>query len=134
MTLNQNLYEKNLLAAEAQKAYLPNGVVGKLGGLDFVFPSEGSANFNRDFVGASNKALLGFGGHSIARSALVLGVTGVCFIGLLKGGTVAVDAVVAFQQSGAKLASIVPDSWEWGSSVVSTETADAPALTSSPDK
>ena len=45
-----------------------------------------------------------------------------------------VDAVVAFQQSGAKLASIVPDSWEWGSSVVSTETADAPALTSSPDK
>ena len=56
------------------------------------------------------------------------------FIGLLKGGTVAVDAVVAFQQSGAKLASIVPDSWEWGSSAVSTETADAPALTSPPDK
>ena len=137
MTLNQNLYEKNLLAAEAQKAYLPNGVVGKLGGLDFVFPSEGSANFNRDFVGASNKALLEFGkvtGHSIARSALVLGVTGVCFISLLKGGTAAVDAVVAFQQSGAKLASIVPDSWEWGSSAVSTETADAPALTSPPDK
>jgi len=143
---NQNLYEKNLVAAEAQKAYLPNGVVGKLGGLDFVYPSEGSANFNRDvvtmvfendFVGASNKALLEFGkvtGHSIARSALVLGVTGVCFISLLKGGTAAVDAVVAFQQSGAKLASIVPDSWEWGSSAVSTETADAPALTSPPDK
>jgi hypothetical protein len=139
---NQNLYEKNFLVAEAKKAYLPNGVVGRLGGLDFVFPNEEAANLNRDvvtmvaendLVGASNKAFKRFGGNSMARSVLLLGVTGVGLIGLLKGSTEVIDTVVAFQKSGAELMSILPDSWEWGSSVVSTETADAPASTSLPD-